>query len=309
MKILNFGSLNIDYVYAVEHFVRPGETILSKKRDVLAGGKGLNQSVALARALGKKNAIEVFHAGGIGKNDGVFLKELLSEIGANVDFVYEHDAATGHAIIQVDESGQNCILLFGGANQMQTHDFIGKVFTHFSSGDFLVLQNEINELSYIIEKAHEKAMTIFLNPSPYDEKINKLPLQYVDYFLLNEVECADVLGMATSESICADEMISALRKKFSNAKIVLTLGKNGVAYFDGSQVYRHGIYKVKVADTTAAGDTFTGFFVASLAQNISAQESLRLASVASSIAVSRKGAAPSIPTIDEVKSSNLEIAG
>lgn len=333
MRILNFGSLNIDYVYGVEHFIRPGETMSSIRRDVLAGGKGLNQSVALARSLGGAESggigkshggqidkIEIFHAGGIGKADGTFLKKLLAESGVNVDYVYEHDEASGHAIIQVEPSGQNCIILFGGANQMQSRPYVDKVLANFSAGDFLVLQNEINELSYIIEKAHEKGLVIFLNPSPCDEKISKLPLQYVDYFLLNEVEAADILGMsagsgvfaatenlsaskklsAGSGKISADEMISSLRKKFTSAKIVLTLGKDGVAFFDGEKVYKHGVYDVKVVDTTAAGDTFTGYFVSGVAQKFSPEETLRLASVASSIAVSRKGAAPSIPTIDEV---------
>lgn len=330
MKILNFGSLNIDYVYAVEHFVRAGETISSASRDVLSGGKGLNQSVAFARALcgdvagcdektrcsadsGRNADIKIFHAGGIGKADGVFLKKMLTESGVNTVYVAEHDAPTGHAIIQVDKSGQNCIMLFGGANQMQSRAHIDEVLSHFEAGDFLILQNEINELAYIIEKAHEKQMAIFLNPSPCDEKISKLPLQYVNYFLLNEVEAADILKMpdagegavaseslAAGESTTADEIISALRKKFPTSKIVLTLGKDGVAYYDGEKVYKHGVYDVKVADTTAAGDTFTGYFVASVAQKLSAEDTLRLASAASSISVSRKGASPSIPTIDEV---------
>lgn len=314
MKILNFGSLNIDYVYAVEHFIRPGETMSSIRRDVLAGGKGLNQSVALARSLGGAESggigkshggqidkIEIFHAGGIGKADGAFLKKLLEESGVNVDYVYEHDEASGHAIIQVEPSGQNCIILFGGANQMQSRSYVDKVLANFSAGDFIVLQNEINELSYIIEEAHKKGMEIFLNPSPCDEKIEKLPLQHVDYFLLNEVEAADILKTsAGGEKFSADEMISSLRKKFTSAKIVLTLGKDGVAYYDGEKIYKHGIYDVKVVDTTAAGDTFTGYFVSGVAQKFSPEETLRLASVASSIAVSRKGAAPSIPTIDEV---------
>jgi Sugar kinases, ribokinase family len=304
MKILNFGSLNVDYVYSVEHFVRPGETLSASRREVFAGGKGLNQSVALARALGKTTDIEVYHAGGIGKAEGGFLKQLLSDAGVHTDFVKEHDEPSGHTVIQVDASGQNCILLYGGSNTAQTIDFIDEVFSHFSAGDYLVLQNEINNNDYIIKKGHETGMVIFLNPSPYSAQIKELPLRYVDYFLLNEVEAADMSGTADGT---AREVLDGLVRKFSPAKIVLTLGKNGVAYSDGGCVRTHGIYDVPVVDTTAAGDTFTGYFISCLARHMPAEEILRLASVASSIAVSRKGAAPSIPFFSEVASSTIRL--
>jgi ribokinase len=303
MKILNFGSLNIDYVYSVEHFVRPGETLAASKREVFAGGKGLNQSIALARALGKKEGIEIYHAGGIGKAEGGFLKQMLADAGVRTEFVQECGEPSGHTVIQVDKSGQNCILLYGGANMLQTQMFIDRVFLHFSAGDYLVLQNEINNVDYIIKKAHENKMIIFFNPSPYNEHVRSLPLQYVDYFLLNEVEAADISGTSVSGT---DHLIEGLSRKFNSAKIVLTLGKNGVVYSDGTVVYTHGIYKVPVVDTTAAGDTFTGYFISCLAQKLPVKETLRLASVASSIAVSRKGAAPSIPVFEEVAASTLQ---
>ena len=298
MRILNFGSLNIDYVYAVDHFVRPGETLASARRDVFSGGKGLNQSVALARA-----GADVYHAGGIGKADGLFLKKMLSDSGVHTEFIEEYETPTGHAIIQVDASGQNCILLFGGANRIQTPEFIDEVLSHFEKGDYLVLQNEINNVGYIMEKAHEKEMVIFLNPSPYNRDIDALPLSYVDCFLLNEVEAADICRVQRPDD--SGELLAVLGKKFPGAKIVLTLGKNGVVYKDGHCIYRHGIYKVTVVDTTAAGDTFTGYFISCMARGMSPEDILKYASVASSIAVSRKGAAPSIPLFDEVKNAKL----
>lgn len=296
MKLLNFGSLNIDYVYKVDHFVRPGETMSSESRQTFCGGKGLNQTIALARA-----GVQVYHAGAVGKADGEMLLEALKKNNVNIDFVKQcEDVATGHAIIQVNRSGQNCIMLYGGANQTMTKEHIDETLAGFSAGDFLILQNEINNLGYIMEQAHKKGLVIVLNPSPMNEKILALPLEFVDYFMLNEVEAADICGEESK-----DNLLGNLSRKYPKAKIVLTLGKHGVQYKDGEQILSHGIYKVPVVDTTAAGDTFTGFFIGSLAQGYAAEEALRLASVASSIAVSRQGAESSIPYMDEVKNSNL----
>lgn len=296
MKLLNFGSLNIDYVYKVDHFVRPGETMSSESRQTFCGGKGLNQTIALARA-----GVQVYHAGAVGKADGEMLLEALKKNNVNIDFVKQcEDIATGHAIIQVNRSGQNCIMLYGGANQTMTKEHIDETLAGFSAGDFLILQNEINNLGYIMEQAHKKGLVIVLNPSPMNEKILALPLEFVDYFMLNEVEAADICGEESK-----DNLLGNLSRKYPKAKIVLTLGKQGVQYKDGEQILSHGIYKVPVVDTTAAGDTFTGFFIGSLAQGYAAEEALRLASVASSIAVSRQGAESSIPYMDEVKNSNL----
>lgn len=302
MKILNFGSLNVDYVYSVHHFVRPGETLAASKREVFAGGKGLNQSVALARASGDDGCIMIYHAGGIGKADGKFLKTTLADAGVNTDYIKEYDEPSGHTVIQVDSSGQNSILLYSGANDMQSPEFIRSVFSHFDEGDYLVLQNEVNNIDVMIETAYEKHMTVFFNPSPYDSRIGGLPLHHVGCFLVNEVEAADMAGVSAGSP---DMLLDSLKRKFPDADIVLTLGKRGVMYSCRSGTYSHGIYKVPVVDTTAAGDTFTGYFISCLARKLPIPETLRLASVASSIAVSRKGASPSIPELAEVTASRL----
>ena len=141
MKVLNFGSLNIDYVYDVDDFVKKGETISSKDLNVFCGGKGLNQSVALAKA-----GAEVYHAGMIGE-DGKFLLDLLKEAGVNIDnVVIRDDIRTGNAIIQRNKSGDNCIILFSGANRSITKDYVDRVLSGFEKGDYIVLQNEISEL-------------------------------------------------------------------------------------------------------------------------------------------------------------------
>lgn len=291
MKVLNYGSLNIDNVYSVEHFVRGGETLSSSKMEIFSGGKGLNQSIALS-----KSGVEVWHAGAVGESDGEFLLRQLEEAGVNVSLVAHTAGKTGHAIIQRDMEGQNCILLYGGANQEITKEQVDQAMSYFEEGDFLVLQNEINEIGYIMEKAHEKGMKIVLNPSPMDEKIGTYPLEYVDYFLLNEIEAGDIC----KENGSGEELIRKLSQKFPGAKIVLTLGGDGSMYKDGDEILTQPIYKVPVVDTTAAGDTFTGFFIGGLMRGESPKEALDHAAKAAAIAVSRAGAAPSIPDRSEL---------
>ena len=161
MKVLNFGSLNIDYTYQVDHFVRAGETMSSESLQVFSGGKGLNQSIALSKA-----GADVWHAGAVGAGDGDFLIEQMKKAGVHTELIEHLDGQTGHAIIQKDPAGQNCILLYGGANQRITREMVDRVLTQFEADDFLILQNEISEIGYIMEKAHEKGMKIVLNPSP-----------------------------------------------------------------------------------------------------------------------------------------------
>lgn len=305
MKILNFGSLNIDYVYSVEHFVRPGETLSALERTIFPGGKGLNQSIALARALQKDNSAEVFHAGIIGKSDGSLIKNILLDSGICLDFLKEIDSPSGHTIIQVDHSGQNCILLYGGANQLHDIDSINYVLSHFEKGDFLVLQYEINNIDYIISEALKKEMVIFFNPSPYKTSIQLLPLEKIDYILVNEIEASEITSYTGT---AVNELIVALKKQFSTTKLVLTLGQDGVVFIDGHTTVAHGIYEVPVVDTTAAGDTFTGYFIAGIALGYSIEETLRVSSIASALTVSREGASPAIPYMDEVVASPFKLA-
>ncbi|MCI8836171.1 MAG: ribokinase [Ruminococcus sp.] len=285
MKFLNYGSLNIDYVYRVDHILAPGETLSSKGREIFPGGKGLNQSIALARA-----GVEVFHAGRIGKEGG-FLLDLCRENGICTDFIkLDENADCGHTMIQVDANGENAILLYGGSNQQQEKAQMDEVLDHFGRGDVILLQNEINEMPYLIDRAYEKGLTIFLNPSPMDEKLLRCDLEKISWFLLNEVEAEQLTGTKDEEEIRIE-----LRKRYPGAKFVLTLGKEGACYFDAEESVFQESFPVKVVDTTAAGDTFTGYFIAELLKGGTKEEALRIASRAASIAVSRKGASTSIP--------------
>ena len=295
MKILNFGSLNVDKVYTMHHFVKPGETISSLKYEVFCGGKGLNQSIALAMA-----GAEVYHAGKVGA-DGEILTKRLKAAGVDITHISTvTDTPTGHAVIQVEATGQNCIILFGGANRAITFADADKVFEMFSEGDILLLQNEISSLQYILQKAKEKKMTIIVNPSPVDETLLEMDLSMVDYFIMNEIEGHAFTQKEEAKSIC-----EAMQKKYSRCKVALTLGKRGVMYSDAVQSISCEAYKVKVIDTTAAGDTFTGYFIAGLVEGAQMENILQTACKAAAIAVGRNGAADSIPTMEEVRGFSL----
>ena len=294
MKVLNFGSLNIDYVYSVDHFVRAGETLASDNLELFCGGKGLNQSIAFARA-----GAEVFHAGCIGK-DGTMLTDTLQNSGVDTSLIKTNgNISTGHAIIQVNKHGENCILLFGGANLTISEDFAREVISKFECGDLLVLQNEINNIDLIIKLANEKGLQTVLNPSPFNEKINALDLSLINWLIVNETEGKEITGKEDSNDI-----LDTLLSRFPNMKVVLTLGADGSVYADKNTRVKQDIFKANVVDTTAAGDTFTGYFFSSIMRGKAPAEALRIASAASAIAVSRKGASPSIPTLNEVNASD-----
>jgi ribokinase len=427
MCILNFGSLNLDYVYQVDHFVQPGETLSAASQSVNAGGKGLNQSIALARALctaggsafcrdsvaaevsascgdsaaagreasadgpapckdsvtaevsascgdsaaagneasvcspdctNKKGSVPlvepgsfVYHAGCIGAG-GESLKSLLEENGVNTDLLLQVPELQGNAVIQVEQGGENCILLFGGSNQCITEEQIEKTLKGFGPGDVLVLQNEINLLPQIVEVAYERGMQIFLNPSPYNEKVEAVDLGKISWLLVNAVEARQICESQNAVCESADEGTSAvfsgsyedasapsggadkgtsassdsadlyasdisdrpnpsgkmdpaavweiLHRRYPRLSLLVTLGKRGSIAFTGTESVAQGAFPVKAVDSTGAGDTYTGYFIAALSRGLSLQKAMQQASMASAISVTRPGAAPSIPMYREV---------
>ena len=294
-RILNFGSLNIDYVYTVEHIARNGETVASLDYQVFPGGKGLNQSAALARAGAK-----VFHAGRIGK-EGVFLKEALEAEGIDCRYLEVDDGATGHAIIQRSVEGDNCIVLYPGANHRITREAVDRVLQHFDENDILVCQNEISQVDYLIEAAFRRGMRIAWNPSPVTDVISRVDCSMITWLVINEIEGQSITGKAGPQEILAE-----LKQRYPQLTVVLTLGEAGSVCQWEDGLVRQSIFRVPVKDTTAAGDTFLGYLIAMTTEGPEHQSApewqklLETASMASAIAVSKEGAMPSIPYREEV---------
>lgn len=289
MKIVNYGSMNIDNVYNVEHIAKPGETILADGRNVFCGGKGLNQSIAIAKAGG-----HIYHAGILG-DDGDMLLNALKSNGVNTDFISRASGTSGHTVIQVDKNGQNCIIVFSGSNMQPSEADIDRILLGFERGDAVIMQNELYNTPLMMCKAAQKGLIVIFNPSPVNESLKKYPLEKVSWFVLNEIEGEALTGETEPESI-----LSELKRKYPQASVVLTLGEKG-AYcsHEGETVFQPA-FKVQAVDTTAAGDTFTGYFIAGLSDGMPISRIMRRASYASSIAVSRMGAADSIPLAAEV---------
>ena len=290
MKILNFGSLNLDYVYGVNRFVKPGETMSAKTHSVNTGGKGLNQSVALARA-----GVNVYHAGCYGKG-GEMLVRFLEENGVHTQFLRQVDEYQGNAFIQVNEDGENCIILFGGSNQCVTQKQIEETLTNFEKGDWLVLQNEINHNEEIVNLAYERGMKIVLNPSPYDEKIAKIDFAKLDWLFVNEIEAKQIYGFTNITATW-----EKLHEEYPRLNLLVTLGEEGSIAFTPDETLSERAFVLTVEDTTGAGDTYSGYMIAALSEGRSLKECMERASLAAGVSISRRGAAASVPTWEEVQ--------
>lgn len=292
MRILNFGSLNIDLVYRVPHIVRPGETIASRSFTTFAGGKGANQSVALGRA-----GADVSHAGRIGA-DGKWLLDKLRDAGVDTSRVQVGSEPTGSAVIQVDDEGQNAIFLNAGANHKITTEQVTQTLADFGAGDLLLLQNEINDGARVLEQGKARGMTVCLNPAPFGPELLDWPLEQVDMLVVNESEAAGLAGLSETGDPVA--LLTALRAKFARTELVLTLGGRGVAWCGAGAVQQWPAESVKALDTTAAGDTFIGFFLAGIAGGMDRPTAIGRGQRAAALSVTRPGAMDSIPMALEV---------
>ena len=294
MKILNFGSLNLDYVYRVDHFAGPGETLSALSREVKPGGKGLNQSIALARA-----GARVFHAGCLGKG-GEMLRELLEKDGVDTSLLRPVEEMQGHTVIQVDPEGENSILLYGGSNRCVTEEQADETLAAFGPGDWLLLQNEISMNGRIVDRAYERGMRIVLNPSPYDGRLAEVDFAKLSWVLVNEVEAEQMTGTQDPE-----QAWEIMHRRWPDLSAVITLGSRGSTAFargeNGTETARQEAVKVQAVDTTAAGDTFTGYFIAGLAAGKPLRECMAQASLAAAVSVTRPGAADSIPRAEELE--------
>ena len=289
MRILNIGSINIDKSYDVEKFITAGKTSKALAYRQSFGGKGLNQSIALCRA-----GAEVWHAGAIGE-DGEDIARLLQQEGIHSEYLQRVAGPTGHAIIQIDPSGQNCILIDGGANDSIGHHQVDEALRHFQAGDALVLQNEIPCLSYAIRQGRARGMRVFLNPSPIERESDIEAISEADFLILNEVEAQILTGESDSA-----RMLDALVDKYGQTAIVLTLGKDGVLYADARERAAHGCYDVPVVDTTAAGDTFNAGFAAGLALGLPPLDAVKVGHAAAALSVTAFGAQGGMPRMEQL---------
>ena len=296
MKVLNFGSLNVDYVYMVDEFLLPGETKPALERNIIPGGKGLNQSVALARA-----GAEVYHAGIIG-NDGGILLEALTKNNVRTDFLLSDSDVGGHTIIQVDKKGQNKIILFGGTNKKYTKAFIDKTLTGFASGDIVLVQNETNLVDYIIVKASEKGIKTVFNAAPISREVLDYPLGLVDWLIVNEGEGAVLAGTEKP-----DEILKNLSERYKKTTIFLTLGPEGCCCSSQEGTFSMEAIPVSnIVDTTAAGDTYIGYLIKAHIDGLQIREAMVKASVASSLSIQKLGASTSVPSSSEVEKAFRE---
>lgn len=290
MRALVFGSANLDKTYHVESIVSEGMTVSCTAMDQACGGKGFNQAIALGRA-----GVHTYFAGAVG-SDGSALIDELQKTGIDTRYLMRRGMPSGHAIIQLDAQGRNCIVVCPGANDSVTKSDIDGVLESFGEGDVLVVQNEMSNTNHAINVARKRGIVVALNPSPMNAKVLEWDVASADYLFVNESEGESLSGKKAPEDI-----LNSLHTKFPKTCVVLTLGEKGSLCVDGDGTRAStAAWKVDAVDTTAAGDTFTGYFLAARLEGRSLEEALRVASVASGIAVTRRGAAPSIPVREEV---------
>lgn len=284
--IFNVGSLNIDRVYRVPAIVRPGETLAVSNFRVFAGGKGLNQSVAAARA-----GARVRHVGCVG-GDGRWLIESLKASGVDTSAVrVADDLVTGCAIIQVADDGENAIVIDPGTNQKIEPQDIDAALASAEPGDVLLLQNETNANANAnaIAAARRAGLRIVLNPAPMTDAVEALPLEAVDLLIVNETE-ADALGGAAKRA-----------GRDVGGAVLTTLGQDGAVYRRHDRETRVSAHAVAAVDTTAAGDTFIGYFLASWMNDAAIETALEHATRAAAWCVQHPGAMDSIPRADELE--------
>lgn len=284
MPFITIGSINIDHSYRVPHFLQPGETLACQSYQRGLGGKGMNQSVALHRA-----GAQVLHLGAIGRHDA-WVRAAMLETGVDLGAVIEVDADTGHAIIQLDAQGQNCILIHPGANQCLQASDIEQVLQSHSKHAWVLTQNETSAVPDIFERVLAHGRRLAFNPAPCDPALAQLPLQRLAVLFVNEVE---VCQLAQTGDINA--AFTALRQRCPETLLVMTLGPDGLRAAQGAEQWIVPACPTTVVDTTGAGDTITGYVLAALDAGRGVEDALHWAARAAAITVSRPGAAASIP--------------
>lgn len=297
-NILVIGSLNMDFVIEVSKMPLPGQTILGKDFKLVPGGKGANQAYAMGK-LGAKTSM----IGAIGNDEyGEKLLENLNSVNVNIDGIIKlENENTGCAFINVDENAENSIVVIGGANVRITKEMIDANFKLIEQAEIIVMQLEIplDVVEYIAQKAKKEGKLIILDPAPALRGLSKEILSNIDIIKPNETEIQIISGMEIkSEEDIIKAAKSLIEKGVKN--VIVTLGGAGSLLVTKDSEKKFSSPKVKAIDTTAAGDTFTAGLAKSLLEGKSIEESIKFGHIASAIAVTRKGAQTSIPSLEDI---------
>lgn len=295
-KIIVVGSANTDLVIHSAKMPKLGETLVGSNFQINAGGKGLNQAVAIAKLGG-----DVSFLGTVGQDShGDLLLNTLKEHGVVFKGFISESAPTGIAMITV-VGGDNFILLDAGANDTLTPEVIRQKIQLIAQSDFCVLQLEIpiETVLEICRIAKQSNTKIVLNPAPF-KKLPKDIYSFVDYLVPNEHEAESLTGICIDSRALAIKAIEKI-KLLGVKDVVITLGDRGCAYTDGDQVVFCPAENVTAIDTTSAGDCFIGALVTMLSQNKPISEAITFATKAAAITITREGASKSIPTADEIE--------
>ncbi len=285
MTIYNLGSINADHFYRVAHLPAPGETLTSDDFQTGLGGKGTNQSVAAAKA-----GSNVVHIGAVGA-DGHWAIARLQKFGVETEFVSIVDTPTGHAIINVDPNGENAIVLFAGANRAQTDANISAALRSAVRDDYLLLQNETNGQAMAAKRAHEIGMKTIYSAAPFSVEAIKDILPNISILMVNEIESQQLCGALGMEIT-----------EIPVPELIVTKGAEGADWYNTQtkETLHVPAFKAAAVDTTAAGDTFAGYFAAGLEQGMDVKAAMTFGAAASAIKVTRHGTADAIPDRSEV---------
>lgn len=297
-KVTVVGSLNVDTTMKIKRMPLPGETIAAMGKSSAAGGKGANQAVSAARSGAQTSFV-----GEVGKDNGgqMMLKDL-QDNGIDVSGIRENDqVGTGSAAILLDENGQNSILVYGGANQQLSVEDVEAAKKQIVSADFVVAQFETPQAATLraFQLAKENGVTTILNPAPA-QKIDPAVLKLTDLIIPNETESSALTGIIITDE--TSMLMSAAKfAQMGVRNLIITVGAKGAFYCTQDGYNFIPAFKVDAVDTTAAGDTFIGALSSQLKQDMSnIEKALVYAQRASSLAVQKMGALPSIPTKDQI---------
>ncbi len=290
MAIWNLGSINADMVYSLPHLPQAGETLAAGEFAQFLGGKGANMSVAAARA-----GSHVCHIGAVGP-EGTWARDRLMEYGVDTRHIAQIDTPTGHAIVAVDQGGENQIILFPGANRAITQDQLGQALSAASAGDILVMQNETNLQAEAARMGRDLGLQVAYAAAPFDAKAVQAVLPHIDLLFMNEVEA----GQLQEATGLAPEALGV-------ADVIITLGAKGARHIHGpsGEVQEISALPVTPLDTTGAGDTFTGYVLAGLDRNMPMAQAMAQATRAAALMVTRHGTADVIPDLKEVQDARF----